>query len=105
MRYFNVFTVAPLLFAYKYARAATIDVVVGGPGVLKYTPPFVVCINRYCSSEYILISMSRMPTPGMSCALLSNRRTIQQRSHRLKALARLLQMVLTRACEDHPTLY
>lgn len=35
------FTVASFLLAFKYARAATVEVVVGGPGVLKYTPPFV----------------------------------------------------------------
>ena len=45
MRSFNFFTVAPLLLAYKYAQAAIIDVVVGGPGVLQYTPSSVVCIN------------------------------------------------------------
>ena len=45
-----------------------------------------------------------MPALGMSCALLSNRRTIQQHNHHLKVLARLLQTGLTRTCETIPLL-
>jgi len=43
MRCSNFVSVAaPFLFgAFQFASAATIDVVVGGPGVLEYTPPFV----------------------------------------------------------------
>jgi len=40
-----------------------------------------------------------MPTLGMSCALLSNRRTIQQHNHHSTVLARLLRTVLTQTCE------
>lgn len=43
-----------------------------------------------------------MPILGMSCALLSSRRTIQQHNHHLRVLARLLQTVSTRTCETIP---
>lgn len=45
-----------------------------------------------------------MPTLGMSCALLSNRRTIQQHNRHSTVLARLLRTVLTQTCETIPLL-
>ena len=43
MRHFGLDSVVCLFASVQLALSATIEVTVGGPGVLKYDPPSVVC--------------------------------------------------------------